>query len=285
MPYPKLSRWLAPRGCDDQNMLEHVVSGRTVLVTGSSYGIGRALALRLGRVGARVILAARSFSELQAVAEEIAELGGQAFPYAVDLRNSTEVDALAQQIIQQHDGVDIVVHNAGKSIRRCLYDSFERAHDFERTMATNYLGPVRLQLALLPSMMKRGGGQIVNVSSVGVRLPTAVGWSAYTASKTAFQVWLSSVAPELRHSKIDCTQIYLGLVHTAMSAPTAAYASLPGQTADQAACVICRALIERPTSLSPWWLEPLRFLSLPLESVFARWQYCFGPKPPKIGIS
>jgi NAD(P)-dependent dehydrogenase (short-subunit alcohol dehydrogenase family) len=170
-----------------------------------------------------------------------------------------------------------VVHNAGKSIRRSLYRSLDRAHDFERTMAVNYLGPVRLQLALLPAMIGRGGGQIVNVSAVSVRLPAAAYWAAYSASKSAFDIWVAAAAPELRHCQIDCTSIYFGLVHTAMSAPTAAYASMPGQTADQAACVVCRALIERPRSIAPWWLEPMHWLSPPLERVFEWLQYRFQP--------
>lgn len=279
-PYPLLSRLLAPRGDADAESLRRAVEGKVVLVTGASFGIGEALAHRLGVAGARVLLAARSEAQLQSVRERIAVSGGEAHCYPVDLREPGQVDALGTRILQDHGYVDVVVHNAGKSIRRSLYLSLDRVHDFERTMAVNYLGPVRLQLALLPAMIARRGGQIINVSAVSVRLPAAVYWAAYSASKSAFDIWLASAAPELRHAGIGCTSIYLGLVHTAMSAPTAAYASMPGQTADQAACVVCRALIERPRSISPWWLEPLHWLSPPCERIFEWLQFRFtrGPR-------
>lgn len=280
-PYPLLSRFLAPGGCAEHEPLSRRVSGKVVLVTGASFGIGHALAQRLGKSGATVLLAARSATELQALREQILAQGGEAYGYPLDLRDPEEVDAVAQDILARHQRVDIVVHNAGKSIRRSIYRSLDRAHDFERTMGVNYLGPVRLQLALLPSMIARGEGQIVNVSSVGVRLPAAAYWGAYTASKSAFDLWIRCAAPELRHRGITCTRVYFGLVHTAMSAPTKAYASMPGLTADQAACVLARALIEKPASVAPWWLEPLHWLSIPLEPVFDWWQYRFGPVDPE----
>lgn len=278
-PFPMLSRLLAPRGCADEERLRRTVEGKVILVTGASFGIGQALARRLGRAGATVLLLARSEPELEALRDEIVADGGQAHGYPVDLRDPDRVDEVAALILHRHARVDVVVHNAGKSIRRSIINSLERPHDFERTMGVNYLGPVRLQLALLPAMLADGGGQIINVSSVGVRLPVAVNWAAYTASKSAFDLWLRSCAPELRHSGIACTRIYFGLVHTAMSAPTAAYARMPGLNADQAACVVARALIERPSTLAPWWLWPLHWLSAPLEPFFDWCQYRFGPGP------
>lgn len=280
-PFPLLSRLLAPSGCAEEESLRRAVEGKVVLVTGASFGIGSALARRLGRAGARVLMVARSQTELESLRQAITAEGGKAWVYPLDLRKPEETDAVAERILSEHHGVDVVVHNAGKSIRRSLYRSLDRAHDFERTMGVNYLGPVRLQLALLPSMIARRGGQIVNVSSVGVRLPAAAYWAAYTASKSAFDLWIRSAAPELRHSDISCTRIYFGLIHTAMSAPTIAYASMPGLSADQAACVIARALIERPATIAPWWLGPLSWLSVPLESLFDWWQYRFGPVDPE----
>jgi NAD(P)-dependent dehydrogenase (short-subunit alcohol dehydrogenase family) len=253
------------------------VNGKIVLVTGASFGIGHSLALRLGRAGAIVLLAARSQEQLGRLREQIRSAGGRAHAYPLDLRDPQEVDTAARSILEQHGYVDVVVHNAGKSIRRSLYASLDRAHDFERTMGVNYLGPVRLQLALLPAMIARRQGHIVNVSSVGVRLPPAAFWAAYSASKSAFDIWVGSAAPELRRSAIVCSRIYLGLVHTAMSAPTEAYARMPGLTADQAACVICRALIERPRTIAPWWLEPVHWLSTPLQPFFEWLQYRLGP--------
>lgn len=265
-PHPLLSRLLAPSGCDRTDLLRGAVGGKVVLVTGASFGIGAALALRLGAAGARVLLAARSVPALTAVAQRITDRGGRAEVVPLDLRDPGQIQRAAEDIGRMGVGVDVVVHNAGKSIRRSLLSSLDRAHDFQRCMGVNYLGPVQLQLALLPAMLARGTGQIVNVSSVAVRLPPAPRWAAYGASKTAFDVWMGSAAPELRHKGLVCTSIYLGLVHSRMSAPTPVYRNLPGQTPDEAAGVICRALIRRPRSIGPWWLAPARCLSL----LFAR---------------
>lgn len=269
-PYPLLSKLLAPPLSYDSERLRELVSEQTILVTGASFGIGEALARRLGAAGARVLVAARTAEPLDKLVSEIEAAGGQAQSYILDLTKSEQVDQVSQQILSEHGSVDVVVHNAGKSIRRSLHKSLDRAHDFERTMAVNYQGPVRLQLALLPSMIANKSGHIINVSSVGVRIPPAAYWAAYTSSKSAFDIWLRCGAPELKNDGIDCTSVYLGLVHTRMSAPTEAYASMPGLTADQAACVLCRALIKRPRSVQPWWLVPVYGLSAPLEPL-AEW--------------
>jgi NAD(P)-dependent dehydrogenase (short-subunit alcohol dehydrogenase family) len=271
-PHPLLSRLLAPRGCGRTDLLRRAVGGKVVLVTGASYGIGEALALRLGAAGARVLLAARSLPRLQQLAAHITSAGGQAEVFAVDLRDPDQAAALGRQIARAEGGVDVVVHNAGKSIRRSLLASLDRAHDFQRSMAVNYLGPVTLQLALLPAMLARGAGHIVNVSTIGVGLPPAPRWAAYLSSKIAFDVWLRAAAPELRHRGITCSSVYLGLVHTRMSAPTLAYRGMPGQTPDEAARVICRALVRRPRILEPWWLTPARWLAQPLARPTA-WLY------------
>lgn len=270
-----IARRLAPPRDRDPAALQKAVQGKVVLVTGASFGIGEALSLRLGAAGAKVLLAARSLPELEALREQIVQVGGEAHCFPLDLRESEQVDKVASSILERFGAVDIVVHNAGKSIRRPLLKALDRPHDFERCADVNYLGPVRLQLALLPKMIERQGGQIVNVSSVGVRLPAVAHWAAYLASKSAFDHWLGAAVPELRPFGIACTSVYLGLVHTRMSAPTKEYASVPGLTADQAACVLCRAVIRRPRSLEPWWLTPVHWLSplleRPLEWLQWRW--------------
>jgi NAD(P)-dependent dehydrogenase (short-subunit alcohol dehydrogenase family) len=263
-PHPWLSRFLAPRGCDDSALLREAVADRTVLVTGASFGIGAALALRLGAAGARVLLAARSAPLLAGLARQITEAGGRAEIFPCDLSDPHQVERVGHELAGLAGGVDVVVHNAGKSIRRSLALSLGRAHDFQRCMGVNYLGPVQLQLALLPAMLARGAGHIVNVSSVGVCLPAAPRWAAYLASKSAFDVWMAAAAPELGQAGIACTSVYLGLVHTRMSAPTPGYERMPGQTPDEAAQVLCRALIRRPRSIGPWWLTPARWLAAPL---------------------
>jgi NAD(P)-dependent dehydrogenase (short-subunit alcohol dehydrogenase family) len=265
-PLAMLSRLLAQRGCGRLAPLRRAVEGKVVLLTGASFGIGAALAHRLGLAGATVLLAARSQEQLQAIAGEITRAGGRAQVIPFDLADPVQIAAQAEAIQRTHGGVDIVIHNAGKSIRRSLALSLHRAHDFQRCMAINYLGPVQLQLALLPGMLARGGGHIVAVSTVGVRLPPAPRWSAYLSAKAAFDVWLGSAAPELRRSGIATTSVYLGLVHTRMSAPTPTLRNMPGQTPDEAAQVLCRALIRRPRRCGPWWLLPVGWLAWPLAT-------------------
>ena len=117
----------------------------------------------------------------------------------------------AAEVLDEHGRVDVVVSNAGKSIRRSIELSYERFHDFQRTININYLGPVRLVLALLPSMRERGEGHIVNVSTMGVRIPPTPRWAAYLSSKAAFDVWLRCLAPEMRRDGVD---LHLGLPGT-----------------------------------------------------------------------
>jgi NAD(P)-dependent dehydrogenase (short-subunit alcohol dehydrogenase family) len=265
-PHPILSRLLAPRGCGRVARLRGAVAGKVVLVTGASFGIGAALARRLGAAGATVLLAARSQEQLEAIAGQIRNAGGRAEAFPLDLADPSQIAAQAEAVHRRYGAVDIVVHGAGKSIRRSLSLSLGRAHDFQRCMAINYSGPVQLQLALLPAMLARGSGHIIAVSTVSVRLPPAPRWAAYLSSKTAFEVWLGSVAPELRRSGIATTSVYLGLVHTRMSAPTPTLRNLPGQTPDEAARVLCRALIRRPRRCGPWWLGPVGWLAWPLAT-------------------
>ncbi len=229
------------------------MAGRTVLVTGASHGIGRAAALRLGASGATVLALARSGDLLTELAAEIEAGGGRAHPLQADLTDLDAVPALAQRILAEHGALDVVVNNAGKSIRRSLALSYERFHDVTRTVGINYLGPVRLLLGLLPAMRERGQGQVVNVSTIGVLVPPAPRWAAYQASKAAFDVWLRSVASELAADGVATTSIYLALVHTRMSAPTDDFDWVPGLRPEQAADLICHAIVERPRAITPWW--------------------------------
>lgn len=236
-----------------EDELRTAVAGRTALVTGASYGLGEATARRLGAAGATVLLTARSGERLEQIAAEIRAAGGNAHVKVADMTETESVEALAEWALSLHGGVDVVVSNAGKSIRRSVELSYDRFHDFERTIGINYLGPVRLLLALLPSMRARGEGHIVNVSTIGARIAPGPRWGAYQASKSAFDIWLRSVAPELRGDGVTTTQVYMALIHTRMSAPTPIYRHVPGQTPEQAAATICRAIVRRPRSIAPWW--------------------------------
>ena len=246
-----------PHGGPSVRKLRAAVEGSVILVTGASYGIGEATARQLGMTGATLLLVARSAERLEEIRSEIEADGGSAFVYTADLRDPVQVDELAARVLECHGHVDVLVNNAGKSIRRSLAHSQDRFHDFERTIDVNYLGPVRLLMALLPSMRERGRGHVVNISTVGVRgLPPAPGWSAYQASKAAFDVFLRSAAPELRADGIATTSIYMTLVHTRMSAPIPIWRYLPGMTPEEASDLVCRAIVERPRVIGPWWRKP-----------------------------
>jgi NAD(P)-dependent dehydrogenase (short-subunit alcohol dehydrogenase family) len=202
---------------------------------------------------------ARSHERLAGVAADIVAQGGSAFAYPTDLSDLDAVAALAATLLSRHGNIDVVVNNAGKSIRRSIELSYDRFHDFQRTIDVNYLGPVRLLLALLPAMRARGAGHIVNISTVGARMPPAPRWAAYQASKIAFDVWLRSVAVEARAKGIATTSIYMALVHTQMSAPTPIFRYMPGLQPDEAAQLVARAIVDRPKTIAPWWLAPAEF--------------------------
>lgn len=238
--------------------LRAAVAGKTVLVTGASYGIGEATARRVGAAGATVLLLARSAERLDEVAAEITDAGGQAHAHPVDLTDLAAVRKVAAEMLARHDHVDVVVNNAGKSIRRSVHLSYDRIHDFERTMAVNYLGPVQLLLGLLPTMRRRGHGHIVNVSTAAVPMPPMPRWGSYQASKTAFDVWLRSIAPEIHADGVTTTSIYMPLVRTRMSQPTPGLRRVPALRPEQAAALVARAIVLKPPRITPWWMWPVQ---------------------------
>ncbi|OBI97766.1 SDR family NAD(P)-dependent oxidoreductase [Mycobacterium asiaticum] len=256
------SRFANPARESDPDKLRDAVSGRTVLVTGASYGIGEATARKLAAAGANVLLVARSAERLDDVAAAINTGGGAAVVYPTDLSDEAAVSVLTKQITENHGAVDIVVSNAGKSLRRSLHDQYDRPHDFQRTIDINYLGPVWLLLGLLPAMRETGRGHLVNVSSVGVRVAPGPQWGAYQASKGAFDRWLRSVAPELHGDGIDVSTVYFALVRTRMIEPTPLLGRLPGLTPDEAADSIAKAIIDRPRTNEPPWLGPAELASV-----------------------
>ena len=248
--------WLTnPRGGVDERALRDAVHGKIVLVTGASFGLGEATARRLAHAGATVLLVARTRDALREVVKDLADAGITAHAYPTDLTDMDAVEALTAQVLAEHGHVDVLVSNAGKSIRRSISDSYDRMHDFERTIAINYLGPVKLVLGLLPSMRARGRGHLVNISTIGVRIPPAPRWAAYQSSKTAFDVFFRSVASEAASDDVTATSIYMALIKTRMSAPTKTFENIPGMSADEAAEIVCRAIVERPAKISPWWAD------------------------------
>ena len=232
--------------------VRRVVDGRVVVVSGASRGIGEQISRRLAGVGARVIGIARGGEALERVAAEIRSRGGWFQPLVGDLRDLEWAEQAGERIVRERGAPELVVSNAGHSIHRYLADYTGRFHDVTRTAGVNYLGAVGLALPLLEAMMGQGHGHLIAISTVNIGMPMP-GWSVYTASKAAYEQWLSCVAPELRANGVSATSIHLPRVDTAMSAPTTGRYPLPELTVEQAADVICRVIVTRPKAVVPWW--------------------------------
>jgi short-subunit dehydrogenase len=230
--------------------LHQAVAGKVVLVTGASSGIGRAAATRLAGAGAVVLLVARSEDLLAEVAAEIATAGGAAYSYRCDLTDLEQVDALVTKVLDRHDHVDVLVNNAGMSIRRKVRHSADRFHDFERPMQLNYFAAIRLTMGLLPTMVERESGQVVNISSWAAVLRPAR-FSGYAASKAALEAWSDSVQGEVLDDGVRFTNVHMPLVRTPMIEPTKLYRRLPALTVEQAAVVVCDAVISRSRRVTP----------------------------------
>jgi len=225
------------------------LEGRHVLVTGASSGIGRATAVAVDARGGVPILVARRKDELLEVVAEIRSAGGTAYAYTCDLTDGPAVDQLVSDVLADHGHVDYLVNNAGRSIRRSLELSTDRMHDFERTMAINYFGPVRLILGLLPSMREQHFGHVVNVLSWGVQVK-APKFTAYLASKTALDVFSRIAGRETYADNVTFTNLRLPLVRTDMIGPTDSYRRAPALTPEQAAARVVRALEDRPITIN-----------------------------------
>jgi NAD(P)-dependent dehydrogenase (short-subunit alcohol dehydrogenase family) len=228
--------------------LTRAVEGSVVVMTGASSGIGRTTALRLGSAGATVVLVARRREELEAVAQAVRAEGGTASVHPCDLTDLDAVAALGEAVLAEHGRVDVLVNNAGRSIRRGIDHSYERIHDFERTMQLNYLGAVQLTLAFLPGMRERKRGHIVNVSSIAVQAG-APRFASYVASKAALDAFARCVAAEVRHDGVRFTTVHMPLVRTAMIAPTKLYDLAPAISSERAASMVCDAIIRRPNEV------------------------------------
>ncbi|GAB0102400.1 hypothetical protein JMUB6875_13680 [Nocardia sp. JMUB6875] len=220
------------------------LNGKHVVITGASSGIGRSAAFAVAEKGAVVILLARRADELSTVVDEITAQGGRAFGYQCDVTDQDSVDKTLATILEVHGHVDMLVNNAGRSIRRAVHRSTDRMHDFERTMAVNYFGAVRMTLGLLPGMRERGEGHIVNISSAGVQVATPR-FAAYLASKAALDKFAEVTAAEMRSSNITFTTIHMPLVRTPMITPSGDQGT-GTQSPEWAAATIVRALTERP---------------------------------------
>jgi NAD(P)-dependent dehydrogenase (short-subunit alcohol dehydrogenase family) len=241
-------RHLDPEALTDRN-LRKVLQDRIVVVTGASSGIGRASAQLLARHGAQVMLISRTKEKLDALKDEIERDGGRAFSYPADLSDLEACDAVIHQVLADHRHVDILINNAGRSIRRSIEASYERFHDFQRTMQLNYFGAVKLMLAVLPGMRRRHRGHIINISSIGVQAyPPRFG--AYVASKSALAALSRCIAPEVVDDGVAITNIHMPLVRTPMIAPTGIYKNFPTSSPEEAAEMVASAILTRPPEVS-----------------------------------
>ena len=222
---------------------------KIVMITGATSGIGKASALKLARAGATVLVVARTPEKLEETLHEIKQVGGNARAYRCDVSNLEAVDELVEQVLADYGRVDILVNNAGHSIRRSVVHSFQRFHDFERTMQLNYFGSLRLIMRLMPGMIERGFGHVINISSIGV-LTNAPRFSAYVASKAALDSFTRCAASEMAHLGIHFTTINMPLVRTPMIAPTKLYNHVPTISPNQAADMICDAIVRRPKRIA-----------------------------------
>lgn len=228
------------------------VGGKVVLVTGGSSGIGLAAAAKFAQAGAITIICARDEAKLAEAKKEILAAAGkdaQVFTYSADIANEESCKQFVQTLQANHGGVDYLVNNAGRSIRRAIESSYDRFHDYERTMQLNYFGSLRITMGLLPGMVAKRRGHVVNISSISV-LVNAPRFSAYVASKAALDAWTACAASEFADQGITFTTVNMPLVRTPMTAPTKIYDSMPLLSTDEASDLIVQACVEKPVRVA-----------------------------------
>lgn len=239
----------ARRGPRQQEALRDAIAGRVVLVTGASDGIGEVVARDCAAAGAVVLLVARRRERLEQVRDEIEAAGGTAHVHPADLADMEAVEALAAEVLEQHGHVDVLVNNAGRSIRRGVEDTVDRFHDVERVTRLNYFGAVRLTLSLLPQMVERRRGHVVQVSTVGTLLQVPR-FSAYLGAKAALEQYSRILAIETAPKGVTVSIVHMPLVRTAMIGPTPLWKRTPAMTAEEGAALVTRAIVRRPAAVS-----------------------------------
>jgi short-subunit dehydrogenase len=229
--------------------LSAAVRGKVVLITGASSGIGKSTAVKAADAGATVLLVARSIEKLEETKREIESAGGVAHIHRCDMADIEDIERMAEEVLGYHGQVDILVNNAGRSIRRSIGLAYDRFHDYERTIQLNYLGAVRLILALLPSMRARKSGHIINISSIGTQT-NPPRFSAYVGSKAALDAFSRVIASEVVDDGVHLTTIHMPLVRTPMIAPTRMYDVFPAISPEEAAEMIAGAMIAQPKKVA-----------------------------------
>ncbi len=229
--------------------LKGTVGGKVVLVTGGSSGIGLAAAHKFAEAGATTVICGRDQDKLDEACAEAKAKGYQFTAYAADIADMADCDRFTQLVIANHGGVDFLINNAGRSIRRAIESSYDRFHDFERTMQLNYFGCLRVTMGLLPGMVAKRKGHVVNISSIGV-LTNAPRFSAYVASKAALDAWTRCASSEFADQGVSFTTINMPLVRTPMIAPTNIYKNVPTLSPEEAADMVAQACISKPVRIA-----------------------------------
>jgi NAD(P)-dependent dehydrogenase (short-subunit alcohol dehydrogenase family) len=243
------------------------LAGKRILLTGASSGIGEAAAEQFSRDGAIVVAVARRQDLLDALADRITAAGGTAMSIPCDLSDMDAVDALVADVQKRIGGVDILINNAARSIRRPLAESLERWHDVERTMVLNYYAPLRLIRGLAPGMIERGDGHIINVTTWGVLSEASPLFSVYNASKAALSAVSRIIETEWGRKGVHSTTLYYPLVATPMIEPTKAYDGMPALTPEEAAEWMLTAARTRPVRIAP----RIAIAARALDTVGPRW--------------
>jgi NAD(P)-dependent dehydrogenase (short-subunit alcohol dehydrogenase family) len=229
--------------------LRGTVGGKVVLITGGSSGIGLAAAHKFAEAGAVTVICGRDQDKLDEACKEAKAKGYEFIAYAADIADMADCDRFIQLLVANHDGVDFLINNAGRSIRRAIEASYDRFHDFERTMQLNYFGCLRVTMGLLPGMVEKRKGHVVNISSIGV-LTNAPRFSAYVASKAALDAWTRCASSEFADRGITFTTINMPLVRTPMIAPTGIYNNVPTLAPEEAADMVADACISKPVRIA-----------------------------------
>ncbi len=241
------------RNLDPDLFIDRSLSGRVrdkvVVVTGGSSGIGKATAIKLAGAGAKVILVARGEEKLVETKHEIEAAGGKCWMYTADVSDLASCDALVARVLKEHGTCNYLVNNAGRSIRRGVINSFDRFHDFERTMQLNYFGALRLIMGFLPKMIEQRQGHVINISSIGV-LSNAPRFSAYVASKSALDSFSACASSEFLDKGINFTTINMPLVRTPMIAPTKMYENVPTLSPEEAADLVVEAIVYKSVRIA-----------------------------------
>lgn len=245
-------------------------SGKWVLVTGASHGIGRALTEKIISAGANVFLIARSEADLRLLCAKAKQMGSSADYCAIDLRDREKLEQLCQKLRETLPRLDYFFCNAGKSIHRKINEAQDRLHDYDRTIDLNYRSLVALSLAILPAL-KASKGSIIYSSSVSTLYPMAPGWSAYHASKSAANTWCETADSEFAPLGVHVQIAYLPLVHTAMSDVNEQYKHLPAYTPTDAANILLKLAIRKVRTYKPWWAKfsaPTAYLFAPIIHLY-----------------